>query len=70
MTFQAGPEILDEMDAVDAKGAAEIDMAHVITSKVIYDHVISSFPVALGKAASKKEREERDFKETTLVSVP
>ena len=67
MTFQGGPELLDEMPGgVDVK-MAEIDMAHVVTSKVIYDHVISSFPVALGKAASKKERDERGFKETTLV---
>jgi hypothetical protein len=67
MTFQGGPELLDEMPGgVDVK-MAEIDMAHVVTSKVIFDHVISSFPVALGKAASKKERDERGFKETTLV---
>lgn len=66
MAFQGGPELLDEEPIVDAK-LAEIDMPHVVTSKVIFDHVVASFPVALGKAASKKEREERNLKETTLV---
>jgi hypothetical protein len=66
MAFQGGPELLDEDDKLDIK-VAEIDMAHVVTSKAIYDHVVASFPVALGKAASKKEREERNLRETTLV---
>lgn len=68
MTFQGGPELLDDKVAEDLSEAiASIDMAHVITSKVIYDHVCSAFPVQLGKAASKKEREEMGRKETTLV---
>lgn len=63
-----GTELLDE-DAVEeiSSSLASLDMAHIVASKAIYDHVTSAFPVAVGKAASKKEREEQQLKATTLV---
>lgn len=63
-----GTELLDE-DAVEEilSSLASLDMAHIMASKAIYDHVTSAFPVAVGKAASKKEREEQQLKATTLV---
>ncbi len=68
MSFLKGTELLDEDAAGEIdESLAEIDMAHVVSSKVIYDHVTSAFPLTLGKAASKKEREELGRKETTLV---
>jgi hypothetical protein len=68
MSFLKGSELLDEDVANEvADSMAEIDMAHVVTSKLIYDHVCSAFPLVLGKAASKKEREDNGKKETTLV---
>lgn len=68
MSFVKGAELLDEDAANEvSESMAEIDMAHVVTSKLIYDHVTSAFPLVVGKAASKKEREENGKKETTLV---
>ena len=68
MSFVKGAELLDEDAANEVSDSmAEIDMAHVVTSKLIYDHVTNAFPLVVGKAASKKEREENGKKETTLV---
>lgn len=63
-----GTELLDQ-DAVDeiSSALASLDMAHIVTSKAIFDHVTSAFPLAVGKAASKKEREELQMKATALV---
>jgi len=64
-----GIELLDGDAAVDemAGHLAKLDMAHVVNSKAIYDHVVNAFPLAVGKAASKKEREDLSLKSTTLV---
>lgn len=64
-----GTELLDgdaEVEEV-TNTLGLLDMAHVVNSKAIYDHVVSAFPLAVGKAASKKEREEQSLKATTLV---
>jgi|LauGreSuBDMM15SN_2_FD.fasta_scaffold59987_1 SAM-dependent methyltransferase len=64
-----GTELLDGDDPIDNQGnvLAQLDMAFVVSSKAIYDHVTSAFPLAVGKAASKKEREDLVLKATTLV---
>ena len=63
-----GIELLDGDGTEEvANSLALLDMAHVVSSKAIYDHVVSAFPLAVGKAASKKEREDLSLKATTLV---
>jgi len=53
------PEVVDPM--------AAIDMVHILTSQEVYEDIVKPFPVTLGKAASKKERENMKSKAPTLV---
>lgn len=46
---------------------AMLDMGSVLEQKDIYEEVMRPFPVTLGKAVSKKEREETSQKDSTLV---
>ena len=46
---------------------AKLDMVAVLDAKDIYDSVMQAFPTSLGKAVSKKERDELKMKEATLV---
>ncbi len=47
--------MVQEMD--QATKDAMLDMAHVLSCKEVYDNVVAAFPINLGKATSKKERE-------------
>jgi SAM-dependent methyltransferase len=46
---------------------AMLDMGLVLEQKELYEEIMRPFPVALGKAVSKKEREEKKTKDSTLV---
>mmetsp|Transcript_26892 Transcript_26892/g.45344 ORF Transcript_26892/g.45344 Transcript_26892/m.45344 type:complete len:295 (+) Transcript_26892:91-975(+) len=46
---------------------ARLDMVAVLEAKEIYDSIMQAFPPALGKAVSKKEREELSLKQPSLV---
>lgn len=46
---------------------AQLDMNQVLEQKDIYDEIMRPFPTTLGKAVSKKEREAKDNKDSTLV---
>lgn len=52
-------------EAVDPMAA--IDMVHILTSQSVYDDIVKPFPVTLGKAASKRERDMMKTKAPTLV---
>eukprot|EP01038_Epipyxis_sp_PR26KG_P005211 gene5211-7249_t len=44
-----------------------IDMDYILDRKPIFDEIMQSFPTTLGKAVSKREREEMKLKDSTLV---
>eukprot|EP01041_Mallomonas_annulata_P007443 gene7443-15223_t len=46
---------------------AQIDLNAVKASQAIYDDLVSSFPTSVGKASSKKEREDLKLNSSTLV---
>eukprot|EP01035_Chromulina_nebulosa_P034496 gene34496-46287_t len=46
---------------------AKLDMVAVLAAKEIFDYIMQPFPTGLGKAVSKKEREELNLKDSTLV---
>jgi hypothetical protein len=46
---------------------ATLDMVSVIEKKTLFDDIVQQFPLTLGKAVSKKEREELDLNSSTLV---
>ena len=43
------------------------DLDYIMDRKLIFDEIMQAFPTTLGKAVSKKEREELKMKESTLV---
>ena len=58
MSFVKGAELLDDnVDNEIVESMASIDMAHIVSSKLIYDHVTSSFPLVVGKAAIMSTKE-------------
>eukprot|EP01042_Synura_sphagnicola_P009429 gene9429-12100_t len=56
----------DEEEAL-ADVMAKLDMVAVLEGKEIFDSIMQSFPVTVGKAVSKKEREEMNLKDPNLV---
>lgn len=54
-------------DAQLASLMSKLDMVGVLEGKEIFDSVMQSFPTALGKAVSKKEREELALKDPNLI---
>lgn len=46
---------------------AQLDMVAVYEAKAIYDSLVQAYPTTLGKAVSKKERDESGMKDSTLV---
>lgn len=46
---------------------AQLDMVAVYEAKAIYDSLVQAYPTTLGKAVSKKERDESGLKDSTLV---
>lgn len=62
------PVVTNDADvAVIADKLAAIDLNLVRTSQTIYDDLVQTFPTQVGKAASKKEREELNLTSSTLV---
>lgn len=57
----------DEEEEKLAIMMSQLDMVFVIECKDIFDSVMQSFPPTLGKAVSKKEREELQLKDPNLV---
>jgi hypothetical protein len=58
---------LDEDEEELVKITAKLDLVSVLEAKEIFDSIMQSFPVTLGKAVSKKEREELNLKDTNLI---
>lgn len=56
----------DEEEAL-ANIMSKLDMVSVFEGKEIFDSIMQSFPVTVGKAVSKKEREELNLKDPNLV---
>ncbi|RYH14954.1 hypothetical protein EON65_32680 [archaeon] len=50
-----------------AEMMSKLDMVSVLENKEIYDSIMQSFPTQLGKAVSKKEREELSLKDPNLI---
>mmetsp|Transcript_26597 Transcript_26597/g.36644 ORF Transcript_26597/g.36644 Transcript_26597/m.36644 type:complete len:267 (+) Transcript_26597:38-838(+) len=46
---------------------SKLDMVAVNSAKDIYEYIMQPFPIGLGKAVSKKERDELNLKDSTLV---
>jgi hypothetical protein len=47
---------------------ANISNSYVMSAEEVYDHIMGAFPVMLGKATSKRERNERHLaKDSNLV---
>lgn len=46
---------------------AKLDLNSILEGKELYESLVHSFPVTLGKAVSKKEREELNLKDSNLV---
>jgi hypothetical protein len=59
--------IADEEEEKRSSMMAKLDMVAVIEAKDIYDAVMQAFPSTLGKAVSKKERDELSLKSPNLV---
>lgn len=61
--------IFDDNSGVNDVSAnlAELDLASILEKKPIYDDLVVPFPTTLGKAVSKKEREEMDLRNSTLI---
>lgn len=57
----------DEEEEKLAIMMSQLDMVYVLECKDIYDSIMQSFPPTLGKAVSKKEREELQLKDPNLV---
>lgn len=60
-------EKVDEEAEKLANVLSKLDMTSVLELKEVYDSVMQSFPVTLGKAVSKKEREEMNLRDPNLV---
>lgn len=58
---------LDEEEEQLAQVMSKLDMVSVIEGKETFDSLMQSFPCTLGKAVSKKEREELSLKDSNLV---
>jgi hypothetical protein len=56
----------NEVDAVTMK-LAGLDMGRIRDGQVLFDDLTAAFPIMLGKAVSKKEREELKLKNQTLT---
>ena len=59
-------EEADEED-INKDPLAGLDMAYIGESKKIYDLLTAQFTITMGKAASKRERDEKQLKNTSLV---
>ncbi|KAJ1402041.1 hypothetical protein B484DRAFT_457862 [Ochromonadaceae sp. CCMP2298] len=59
--------VADDEEERKADMMARLDMVAVLEAKDIYDSVMSAFPATLGKAVSKREREELSLKAPALV---
>lgn len=46
---------------------AQLDTVSILEAKEIYDAVMQSFPTTVGKAVSKKERDELNLRDSNLV---
>lgn len=46
---------------------SKLDMVSVLEKKEIFDSIMQSFPTTLGKAVSKKERDELGLKDSNLI---
>lgn len=46
---------------------SKLDLVSVLEAKEIFDSIMQSFPATLGKAVSKKEREELQLKDPNLI---
>ncbi len=46
---------------------AQLDLVSIYNAKEIYDSLVQAYPTTLGKAVSKKERDEFNLKDSTLV---
>lgn len=55
----------DEEKATQLIG--KLDMVYVIEKKSIFDDIMQPFPITLGKAVSKKEREEMELRNPRLT---
>jgi hypothetical protein len=60
-------KLVDEEEEKKSNMMAKLDMVSVLEAKEIYDAVMQAFPATLGKAVSKKERDELSLKAPTLV---
>ncbi len=58
---------MDEEDEKLADVMSRLDITSVLELKEIYDSIMQSFPTTLGKAVSKKEREELNLRDPNLV---
>jgi hypothetical protein len=60
------PRLNDEDEKL-ANVMSKLDMSGVMEVKEVFDSIMQSFPTTLGKAISKKEREEMSLKDPNLV---
>lgn len=67
LPFEVEAKKLDEEEELAATMLAKLDMVSVLSSKDVFDSLMQSFPATLGKAVSKKEREELQLKDPNLV---
>lgn len=67
MTDKGEVALLDEEEEQLANVMAKLDMVAVLEGKEVFDSLMQSFPVTVGKAVSKKEREELSLKDPNLV---
>jgi len=67
ITADGGFDPASDEQEVPVDPLAAIDMVHILHSQAIYDDLVKPFPVTLGKATSKKERDNMKTKAPTLV---
>lgn len=67
MSTSARNKVVDDEEELRATMLAKLDMVSVLEAKDIYDSIVQAFPPTLGKAVSKKERDELSLKAATLV---
>lgn len=63
MSLDTTQEELDQL----ARALASVDMGRINDLKGVFDDIMAPYPTILGKAASKKEREEMKLKKQTLT---
>jgi hypothetical protein len=66
-TLELQNKILDEEEEQAANVHSKLDMVSVLAGREIFESLMQSFPTTLGKAVSKKEREEMKSKDPNLV---